>query len=224
MAATNGKTKKRRVFVVDDHPVVRDGLRGVIEQQSDLMVCGEAAEAAEALANIPSAAPDLVLVDLSLAHSSGLDLLKDLVIQHPAIAIIVLSMHDEMIYADRVLRAGARGYLMKTDAERHIVTAVEALLHRQPFFSAQISETVLEGFLRSGRQTSDRAAVPRLTPREREVIQLLAEGHRNKEIAQILRISIKTVETHRNALMRKIGVKSIVELVRYAVRNHLTEA
>ena len=120
MAATNGKTKKRRVFVVDDHPVVRDGLRGVIEQQPDLMVCGEAAEAGEALASIPSAAPDLVLVDLSLAHSSGLDLLKDLVIQHPSIPVIVLSMHDEMIYADRVLRAGARGYLMKAESSQSL--------------------------------------------------------------------------------------------------------
>jgi DNA-binding NarL/FixJ family response regulator len=132
--------------------------------------------------------------------------------------------HSESLIHD-VLEAGARGYLLKSDAERRIVTAVEALLRRQPYFSAQVSETVLEGFLRSGRQGApDGPAVPRLTPREREVLQLLAEGHRNKKIAQMLGISTKTVETHRATLMRKIGVKSIVELVRYAVRNNLTEA
>jgi DNA-binding NarL/FixJ family response regulator len=122
-----------------------------------------------------------------------------------------------------VLEAGARGYLLKTDAEGHIIAAIETLLRRHPFFSPQISETVLDGFLRSGRQSAGKPAVPRLTPREREVVQLLAEGHRNKKIALKLGISIKTVETHRTTLMRKIGVKSIVELVRYAVRNHLTE-
>ena len=115
--------------------------------------------------------------------------------------------------------------MLKSDAEQRIVTAVETLLRRQPYFSAQVSETVLEGFLRSGRQGGpDGPAIPRLTPREREVLQLLAEGHRNKKIAQMLGISTKTVETHRTTLMRKIGVTSIVELVRYAFRNNLTEA
>jgi DNA-binding NarL/FixJ family response regulator len=114
--------------------------------------------------------------------------------------------------------------LLKSDAERHIVTAIETLLRHQPYFSAQISETMLEGFLRSGRTSASEEGIsPRLTPREREIIQLLAEGHRNKKIAQQLGISVKTVETHRTTLMRKIDVRSIVELVRYAVRNHLTE-
>ena len=134
-------------------------------------------------------------------------------------------MHHNQTLNHDVLGPGARGYMLKTDAEQRIVAAVETLLRRQPYFSAQVSETVLEGFLRSGRQGgTDGPTVPRLTPREREVIQLLAEGHRNKEIAQMLGSSTKTDETHRTTLMRKIGVKSIVELVRYAVRNNLTEA
>ena len=138
--------------------------------------------------------------------------------------MLIFTMHHNETLIHGVLEAGARGYLLKTDAEQHVVTAVETLLRGQPYFSAQVSETVLEGFLRSGRHAAaDSAVVPRLTPREREIIQLLAEGHRNKKIAQMLGISIKTVETHRTALMRKIGVKSIVELVRYAVRNNLTE-
>ena len=137
--------------------------------------------------------------------------------------LIYTAQHNGALVRD-VLEAGARGYLLKTDAEEHIITAIETLVRGQPYFSAQILETVLEGFLRSGRVDSDsNPTVPRLTPREREIIQLLAEGHRNKKIADMLGISIKTVETHRTTLMRKIGVKSIVEVVRYAVRNHLTE-
>jgi DNA-binding NarL/FixJ family response regulator len=133
-------------------------------------------------------------------------------------------MHHNETLVHEVLDAGARGYLLKSDAERHIITAIETLLRHQPYFSAQISETVLEGFLRSGRTSASEEGIsPRLTPREREIIQLLAEGHRNKKIAQQLGISVKTVETHRTALMRKIDVRSIVDLVRYAVRNHLTE-
>jgi DNA-binding NarL/FixJ family response regulator len=139
--------------------------------------------------------------------------------------VLIFTMHHSESLIHDVLEAGARGYLLKSDAEQRIVTAVETLLRRQPYFSAQVSETVLEGFLRSGRQGGpDGPPVPRLTPREREVLQLLAEGNRNKKIAQMLGISTKTVETHRTTLMRKIGVTSIVELVRYAVRNNLTEA
>lgn len=134
-------------------------------------------------------------------------------------------MHQSEALVHDVLEAGARAYLLKTDAEEHVFAAVEALLRRQPYFSAQISETMLQGYLRSGRQeVGVDPGVPRLTPREREIIQLLAEGHRNKKIAETLGISVKTVETHRTTLMRKIGVKSIVDVVRYAVRNNLTEA
>jgi len=213
-----------RILLADDHDVVRRGLKALLQEHGGWEICGEATSGREAVDLARELQPDIAIIDLMMPDLNGLETTRQIRKASEGTQVLIFTMHHNEGIIHDVLEAGARGYLMKTDAERHIVTAVEALLRRQPFFSAQISETVLEGFLRSGRQTSDRAAVPRLTPREREVIQLLAEGHRNKEIAQILRISIKTVETHRNALMRKIGVKSIVELVRYAVRNHLTEA
>ena len=215
MAATNGKTKKRRVFVVDDHPVVRDGLRGVIEQQPDLMVCGEAAEAAEALANIPSASPDLVLVDLSLAHSSGLDLLKDLVIQHPAIAIIVLSMHDEMIYADRVLRAGARGYLMKAESSQSLLTAIRRVLAGKVFVSDDVMTSIAA---KLGKYKSDVSPVKRLSDRELQVFELMGQGMSTSDIAKQMHLSMKTVQAYVARAKEKFGVPSLKELLREAFR------
>ena len=215
MATPNGKTKKRRVFVVDDHPVVRDGLRGVIEQQPDLMVCGEAAEAAEALANIPSASPDLVLVDLSLAHSSGLDLLKDLVIQHPAIAIIVLSMHDEMIYADRVLRAGARGYLMKAESSQCLLTAIRRVLAGKVFVSDNVMTSIAA---KLGKYKSDVAPVKRLSDRELQVFELMGQGMSTSAIAKQMHLSMKTVQAYVARAKEKFGVPSLKELLREAFR------
>ncbi len=142
MSTPDRKPRKRQIFVVDDHPVVRDGLRSVIELQNDLSVCGEAAEAADALAKIPSASPDLILLDLLLAHSSGLDLLKDLVIRHPAIPVIVLSMHDETIYADRALRAGARGYLMKAESSQSLLKAIRHVLEGKVFVSDNVMTAI----------------------------------------------------------------------------------
>jgi DNA-binding NarL/FixJ family response regulator len=168
--------------------------------------------------------PDVAIIDLMMPDLNGLGVTSQIRKASERTQVLIFTMHHNETLIHGVLEAGARGYLLKTDAEQHVVTAVETLLRGQPYFSAQVSETVLEGFLRSGRHAAaDSVVVPRLTPREREIIQLLAEGHRNKKIAQMLGISIKTVETHRTALMRKIGVKSIVELVRYAVRNNLTE-
>jgi DNA-binding NarL/FixJ family response regulator len=215
MATPNGKTKKRRVFVVDDHPVVRDGLRGVIEQQPDLMVCGEAAEAAEALANIPSASPDLVLVDLSLAHSSGLDLLKDLVIQHPGIAIIVLSMHDEMIYADRVLRAGARGYLMKAESSQSLLTAIRRVLAGKVFVSDNVMTSIAA---KLGKYKSDVAPVKRLSDRELQVFELMGQGMSTSDIAKQMHLSMKTVQAYVARAKEKFGVPSLKELLREAFR------
>jgi DNA-binding NarL/FixJ family response regulator len=214
-----------RILLADDHDVVRRGLKALLQESSGWEICGEAVSGREAVDLAREMQPDIAIVDLMMPDLNGLETTRQIRKVSERTQVLIFTMHhnDSMIHD--VLGAGARGYLLKTDAERHIVTAVETLLRGQPFFSAQVSETVLEGFLRSGGQTSaDGAAVPRLTPREREVIQLLAEGHRNKKIAQMLGISIKTVETHRTTLMRKIGVKSIVELVRYAVRNHLTAA
>jgi DNA-binding NarL/FixJ family response regulator len=214
-----------RILLADDHDVVRRGLKALLQESSDWEICGEAASGREAVDLAQEMQPDIAIVDLMMPDLNGLETTRQIRRVSERTQVLIFTMHHNESIIHDVLEAGARGYLLKTDAEVHIVTAVETLLRRQPYFSARVSETVLEGFLRSGRQAStEGTVVPRLTPREREVIQLLAEGHRNKKIAQILGISIKTVETHRTTLMRKIGVKSIVELVRYAVRNHLTEA
>jgi DNA-binding NarL/FixJ family response regulator len=212
-----------RILLADDHDVVRRGLKALLQNRADWEVCGEAVSGREAVDLARELQPDIAIIDLMMPDLNGLETTRQLRKASERTQVLVFTMHRDESLLHEVLEAGARGYLLKTDAELQIVNAVETLLRHQPYFSPQVSETVLEGFLRSGRQAGEGAIASRLTPREREVIQLLAEGHRNKKIAQKLGISIKTVETHRTTLMRKIGVKSIVELVRYAVRNHLTE-
>ena len=213
-----------RILLADDHDVVRRGLKALLQEHAGWEICGEAMTGREAVDLAREMQPDVAIIDLMMPDLNGLGVTSQIRKASERTQVLIFTMHHNETLIHGVLEAGARGYLLKTDAEQHVVTAVETLLRGQPYFSAQVSETVLEGFLRSGRHAAaDSAVVPRLTPREREIIQLLAEGHRNKKIAQMLGISIKTVETHRTALMRKIGVKSIVELVRYAVRNNLTE-
>lgn len=212
-----------RILLADDHDVVRRGLKALLQERPDWEICGEAVCGREAVDLARETQPEVAIVDLMMPDLNGLETTRQIRKASERTQILIFTMHQNETLIHDVLEAGARGYLLKSDAERQIITAVETLLRRQPYFSAQVSETVLEGFLRSGRRAGDGAPVPRLTPREREIIQLLAEGHRNKKIAQMLGISIKTVATHRTTLMRKIGVRSIVELVRYAVRNHLTE-
>jgi DNA-binding NarL/FixJ family response regulator len=213
-----------RILLADDHDVVRRGLKAVLQDRSDWEVCGEAVGGREAVELARQMQPDVAIVDLMMPDLNGLETTRQIRKVSERTQVLIYTMHHNETLVHEVLDAGARGYLLKSDAERHIITAIETLLRHQPYFSAQISETVLEGFLRSGRTSASEEGIsPRLTPREREIIQLLAEGHRNKKIAQQLGISVKTVETHRTALMRKIDVRSIVDLVRYAVRNHLTE-
>jgi DNA-binding NarL/FixJ family response regulator len=210
--------------LADDHDVVRRGLKAVLQDRSDWEVCGEAVSGREAVELARQMQPDVAIVDLMMPDLNGLETTRQIRKVSERTQVLIYTMHHNETLVHDVLDAGARGYLLKSDAERHIVAAIETLLRHQPYFSAQISETMLEGFLRSGRTSASEEGIsPRLTPREREIIQLLAEGHRNKKIAQQLGISVKTVETHRTTLMRKIDVRSIVELVRYAVRNHLTE-
>jgi DNA-binding NarL/FixJ family response regulator len=212
-----------RILLVDDHDVVRRGLKALLQERAEWEICGEAVTGREAVDLAGRLQPEIAIIDLMMPDLNGLETTRQIRKVSQRTQVLIFTMHHTESLVHDVLEAGARGYLLKSDAERHIVTAVETLLHRQPYLSAQVSETVLDGFLRSGRPADGEPSAPRLTPREREVIQLLAEGDRNKRIAQKLGISIKTVETHRTTLMRKIGVKSIVELVRYAVRNHLTE-
>lgn len=212
-----------RILLADDHDIVRRGLTALLQERPEWEVSGEASSGRDAVELASRLQPEIAIIDLMMPDLNGLETTRRIRKVSPRTQVLVFTMHhDEELVRD-VLDAGARGYLLKTDFERHIVTAVETLLRQQPYFSAQISETVLGGFLRSGRQGHGASAAPRLSPRENEIVQLLAEGYRNKIIAHKLGISIKTVETHRTTLMRKLGIKSIVELVRYAVRNHLTE-
>jgi len=200
-----------RILLADDHDVVRRGLRVLLQEHAGWEICGEAMTGREAVDLAREMQPDVAIIDLMMPDLNGLGVTSQIRKASERTQVLIFTMHHNETLIHGVLEAGARGYLLKTDAEQHVVTAVETLLRGQPYFSAQVSETVLEGFLRSGRHAAaDSAVVPRLTPREREIIQLLAEGHRNKKIAQMLGISIKTVETHRTALMRKIGVKSAI--------------
>jgi DNA-binding NarL/FixJ family response regulator len=212
-----------RILLADDHDIVRRGLKALLQERVGWEISGEAISGREAVELARELQPDIAIVDLMMPELNGLETTRQIRKVSERTQVLIFTMHHTEALVHDVLEAGARGYLLKMDAEREIVAAVETILRRQPFFSSRISETVLEGFLRAARGGGGEASAPGLTPREREVIQLLAEGHRNKKIAQKLGISVKTVETHRTTLMRKIGVKSIVELVRYAVRNHLTE-
>ncbi|MEP7016369.1 MAG: response regulator transcription factor [Verrucomicrobiota bacterium] len=209
------KSRKRRVFVVDDHPVVRDGLRSVIEQESDLMVCGEAAEAAEALAGIPAASPDLILLDLSLGESFGMELLKDLGIQHPSIPVVVLSMHDEMIYAERVLRAGARGYLMKAESSKSLLTAIRQVLTGKVFVSDNVVTQIASTL---GKTKNDLLPIKRLSDRELQVFELIGKGLSTSEIAERMHLSLKTVQAYVARAKEKLDVPSFQQLSREAFR------
>ena len=211
----NPKISRRSVFIVDDHPLVREGLRGVIEQQPDLAVCGEAADAAQALTGVASASPDLILIDLSLAHSSGLELLKDLVIRHPEIPVLVLSMHDEMVYADRVLRAGARGYLMKTEGSESLLTAIRRVLLGKVFVSENVMTEIAA---RLGRPKAGLQPIARLSDRELQVFELIGKGMSSSDIAERMHVSIKTVQVYVARAKEKFNVPTLKELLREAFR------
>jgi DNA-binding NarL/FixJ family response regulator len=206
---------KSRIFVVDDHPVVRDGLRGLIEQEHDLVVCGESGEAAGALAGIQSAKPDIVLVDLSLQQGSGMELLKDLAVQEPSLPVLILSMHDEMIYAERALRAGARGYVMKGSTSQQVITAIRRVLSGKVFISDGVMSSIAT---KLGRPKSDRPPIHRLSDRELQVFEFLGQGLSTSEIAERMHLSVKTVQVYFARLKDKFGVSKAKELLREAFR------
>lgn len=206
---------KSRIFVVDDHPVVRDGLRGLIEQEHDLVVCGESGEAAGALAGIQAAKPDIVLVDLSLQQGSGMELLKDLAVREPSLPVLILSMHDEMIYAERALRAGARGYVMKGSTSQQVITAIRRVLSGKVFISDGVMSSIAT---KLGRPKSDRPPIHRLSDRELQVFEFLGQGLSTSEIAERMHLSVKTVQVYFARLKDKFGVSKAKELLREAFR------
>ena len=208
---------RTQVFLVDDHPLVRESLARLIEQQPDLHVCGEADTAASALAAIGAARPDVAIVDLSLGDRSGIDLIRDLKQIHPRVAVLVLSMHDEQLYAERALRAGARGYIMKREATRNVILAIRRVLAGKIAVSDRVAESLAERLV-SGAPSGAESPVATLSDRELEVFRLMGEGRLTRQIAEALHLSVKTVQAYQARIKEKLGVTTANELLREAVR------
>lgn len=213
-----------RILLADDHDVVRRGLRDQLSQHEGWEVVGEAVNGREAVKLALKLEPDVVVLDLSMPDLNGLEATRQIKHHLENTEVLIFTMHETEQLIREVLSAGARGYVLKTDAGRQITNAVEALSHHKPFFTARVSEALLDAFLKPNTKADEGSVFRTLTDREREVVQMLAEGKSNKEIAARLSISVKTVETHRATVMRKLDINSIVELVHYAIRNQLVEA
>jgi DNA-binding NarL/FixJ family response regulator len=209
--------KRKQILVVDDHPLMCEGVARWIEATTDLQVCGQAESAAKALSMVEDLKPDLVLTDISLEGRSGLELIKDLGVLKPDLPVLVLSMHEESLYAGRALRAGARGYVMKRAGGGRVVAAIREVIQGRIALSPEMATHLLEEY--SGRKSrSGRVPLPTLTDREFEVFQLVGEAKSNREIAAQLHLSTKTVETHRMNLAGKLKLKSAAELLRFALQ------
>jgi DNA-binding NarL/FixJ family response regulator len=206
----------RKILIVDDHPMMREGLRSTIRGETDLEICGEAENAAHAVEFLKTTIPDLVLMDITLPGRSGLELIKDLRATHPRVPILVLSMHDESLYAERVLRAGAEGYITKQQPPQVLISAIRQVLEGRTYVSNHVSEKILKLF--SGRQVTTTSPLEMLTDREFEVFQLIGEGKATAEIATQLHMSTKTVAVHYANMRRKLKLGTYPDLIRLAVR------
>jgi DNA-binding NarL/FixJ family response regulator len=211
-----------RILVVDDHAVVRRGVRSLLESHEGWKVCGEATTGRDAVDQSRRLRPDVVVMDLSLPELNGLDATRQILKDVPDTEVLVLTMHHSEELARDVLQAGARGFVLKSDADENLIAAVDSLRQHKPFLTATVTEFVLDDYVRRGDALDDLAPVA-LTAREREVIQLVAEGQSNKEAASTLGISVKTIEAHRANVMRKLHLRSVSDLVRYAIRNKIVQ-
>jgi DNA-binding NarL/FixJ family response regulator len=209
--------RKSRVFIVDDHPLVREGLANLINGQDDLIVCGEAEDSVQAIAGIIQARPDVALIDISLKNESGLELVKDLGKQCPFVALIVLSMHDEALYAERALRAGARGYIMKRETSKSVLASIRRVLEGGVYVSERVVNRMANR-LRSSRAAAVSSPVERLSDRELEIFRLLGPGRTPSQIAGDLNLSLKTIQAYCSRAKQKFGVTSLTELLRAAIR------
>jgi len=213
---TRGKISAKLVLIVDDHPMMRQGLAQLIDNEPDLKVCAEADTAGQALNVVFSQKLDLVLLDISLPDKNGLEVIKDIQAQKSSLPILVVSMHDEALYAERVLRAGARGYIMKQEGGKKLLLAIRQVLNGQIFVSEKMSARILEIF--AGRRKDSTSPMERLSDREFEVFQLIGQGKGTREVAAYLHLSVKTVEVHRANIKQKLKLKTATDLVRHAVR------
>src|ERR1700675_3317271 len=216
---------KLRILLADDHEIVRRGLCALLQKHEGWEICGEASDGREAIEMAKRLKPDVVIVDIGMPSLNGLDTTRQLMQYDPQFKVIVLTITDSDQVIREALDAGARGFVLKSDAARDLVNAVEAVQRNRMFFTPRVNDMVLAGFLdrRENGGTTEPPKLPKLTPREREVIQLLAEGKSSKEVASLLNLSTKTAETHRSNIMRKLDIHSIRDLVVYAVKNDIIQ-
>jgi len=210
--------RKIRVLLADDHQLMRSGIRLMLEREPNLSVVGEANDGREAVALAKSLRPDVVVMDIGMANLNGIEAAQQMTGDSPEIAVVMLSMHSDESYVLRALKAGARAYLLKDSAEADLIKAVHAVAGGKSFFSPAVSKVLLDDYVRKLRRSGTEDAYDLLTPREREVLQLIAEGKSNKDIANLLNLSVYTVESHRSNLMEKLNVRGLPELILYAVR------
>jgi DNA-binding NarL/FixJ family response regulator len=213
---TSTQKQKHKIFIVDDHPIVRKGLTQLINQENDLTVCGEAENAHSALEVLKRLKPDLAIVDISLQGVDGIELIKTMKIRYNSLPVLVVSMHDESIFAERALRAGARGYIMKQEAIERMMEAIRRVLKGELYISERVSENIVKRFI-DGKSEISSSPVEVLSDRELEVFRLIGQGHGTSQIAQELHLSIKTVESYRANIKEKLKLKNAAELMKHAV-------
>jgi DNA-binding NarL/FixJ family response regulator len=214
---TQAKKNKTKVLIVDDHPIIRQGLAELINHEQDLVVCGYAEDAHEALGIIKETKPNMVIVDISLKETSGIDLTKDIKAQYPNLSVLVLSMHDESLYAERMLRAGAKGYVMKAEAAEKVIVAIRKILSGQIYVSDKMAAKMVRKLVGGGPDVG-KSAIERLSDRELEVFHLIGQGYGTRQIAERLHLSIKTIETYREHLKEKLNLADASELLQYAIQ------
>lgn len=216
--------KSARILIADDHELVRRGLHATIAEHAGWEVCGEASSGREALEMARHLKPDIAVVDFAMPDLNGLEAARRIRSELPGTEVLMLTMHETESLVREALAAGVRGFILKSDAGRLLADAIESLLLHKPFFTGRVSQLILHGYLNPADKTEDATVPPtRLSPREREVVQLIAEGRSTKEVADRLGISPKTAETHRTNVMRKLNLHSVTELVRFAIRNRIVE-
>lgn len=209
--------KKIRILLADDHTLMRRGLRLIVEQQPDLVVVGEAGDGRQAVTLVTSLKPDVAVLDIGMPNLNGIEAANQITDGKSGAAVVILSMHADETYILRALKAGARGYLLKDSAEPDLVRAIRSVAEGKSFFSPAVSKVLLEDYVKTLQRTGSEDSYDLLTPREREILQLIAEGKSNKDVANLLNLSVYTVETHRANLMEKLKLKSVPELILYAV-------
>jgi len=213
-----------RILIADDHEVVREGMRALIEHEEGWEVCGIATNGQQAVETAKRLKPEVVVLDMAMPELDGLEALRQIKRALPNTEVVVFSAHHSEDVIEQLFDAGAKSYIQKSDASRYLVTAIKSLAEHRPFFTPEISQILFAKFFSAGARKKQSGSEHSLTTREREIVRLLAEGHSNKEVASSLGISIRTTETHRATLMRKLELESLAALVRYAIRNNIIEA